>query len=155
TPLVAGQERDEKLAGLLDQLSEKQRRGEFVDVEGLARQHPDLAGELRQLWAAVQVAGAFGRPSLPTRTPRPDPPSGVLPRRFGDYELLEELGRGGMGVVYRARQISLDRIVALKMLRGTDQASQEELQRFRVEAETAARLDHPNIVPVHDVGEID
>src|SRR5207302_1020655 len=111
---------DEQLAGLLDQLTDRQRRGEFVDVESLARQHPEIAGELRRLWAAVQVAGAFGRlssPSLPPAKPATPAAASALPRRFGDYELLEEIGRGGMGVVYKARQVSLDRLVALKMLR--------------------------------------
>jgi serine/threonine-protein kinase len=150
--------RDQQLAGLLDQLTDRRRRGEFVDVESLARQHPEMAEELRRLWAAVQVAGVFGKssaPSLPPAKPQAVSPAATLPRRFGDYELLEEIGRGGMGIVYKARQVSLDRLVALKMLRHTDQASEEEGRRFRMEAETAARLDHPNIVPVYDVGEID
>jgi serine/threonine protein kinase len=76
-----------------------------------------------------------------------------LPMRFGDYEVLGVLARGGMGIVYRARQLGLNRLVALKLVAGGQLAGEEELGRFRVEAEAAARLEHPNIVPVHDMGE--
>jgi serine/threonine protein kinase len=151
--------RDERLAAILNDLSEENRRGRAPDVEQVANRHPDLADELRQLWAIAQVAQVCARPSelAETLPPNPpvDPPSGTLPRAFGDYDLLEELGRGGMGVVYKARQKSLNRVVALKMLLHGDVASSDERARIRAEAKAAALLKHPNIVAVFDVGESD
>lgn len=78
---------------------------------------------------------------------------GEAPRRFGHYELLEEIGRGGMGVVYRARHVQLNRIVAVKMLLSGYLADAEHIRRFQREARTAAQIRHPNIVSVFDYGE--
>jgi len=88
-------------------------------------------------------------------------PRSPFPRRFGNYELLEEIGRGGMGIVYRARQLSADRIVALKVIRGDRleafprDTNTSALDRFRHEAQAAARLEHDNIVTVYEVGDVD
>ena len=84
--------------------------------------------------------------------PSPTPEMG---ERFRDYVLLEEIAHGGMGVIYKARQISLDRIVAIKMIRAEWLAREEDIKRFEIEAQAAAQLQHPNIVAIHEVGELD
>src|SRR5215471_20568088 len=84
-----------------------------------------------------------------------EPTIAQMLKDFGDYELLKEIGRGGQGVVYRARQKSLNRIVALKVIGLAHWATEAHVKRFRREAEAAASLEHPGIVPIHDVGERD
>jgi len=153
--------RDERLADLLAQMTAAMQQGRQPNIEEIAAAHPDLANELRELWAAVLFANEFTRPSDPQLTlPYNGPshvetPSAPLPRTFGDFELLEELGRGGMGVVYKARQRSLKRIVALKMILRGELATPADHARFQAEAEAAAHLTHPNIVPVYGAGEVD
>jgi len=152
--------RDELLCDLLAGLGDQLRRVGTADVNAAVRAHPALAGELRELWAVAQFAEMARRPvgsgtdarTLPNST-RPGPADDIaLPRDFGDFVLLSELGRGGMGVVYKARQKSLGRTVALKMVREAHLASEADRARFRAEAEAAARLHHPNIVTIHEVG---
>ncbi|HLW64410.1 MAG TPA: serine/threonine-protein kinase [Gemmataceae bacterium] len=153
-------DRDERLAALLHQLADQRGNGHAHGLNDLCRQHPDLAEELRQLWATSELARLLANSpviSQPTTITSPtraiEGTTGTLPRQFGDYELLEELGRGGMGIVYKARQTSLNRLVALKMLLQGELASAEDRARIQAEAKAAALLKHPNIVAVYDVGE--
>src|SRR5205823_4345651 len=124
-----------------------------ADVDGVASAHPDLAPELRELWAVAQLAHLARREAVNSSTlPFHPSPDGARLASFGDFELIEELGRGGMGVVYKARQKSLDRLVALKMVREAHLATADDRERFRTEAHSAAQLKHPNIVTVYEVG---
>ena len=149
---------DSEQYDLLDRLAEefaaRFRRGERPALKEYTDRYPELADEIRELFPALvkveQVEGDRGRREQETEDSRTaNPPL----RQIGDYRILREIGRGGMGVVYEAEQISLGRRVALKVLPRQVSGDRMVLERFRREARAAARLHHTNIVPVFEVGQ--
>jgi WD40 repeat protein/predicted Ser/Thr protein kinase len=132
-------------------------RGENVDRDHLLIEHPDLANELKGFFIdsddvekfADSALGWLGQAGSLAGATQPAFAQGSA---LGGYELIREIGRGGMGLVYLARQAGLNRLVCVKLLLTGTRAAESEVDRFRVEAEAAARLQHPNIVAIHEVG---
>ena len=163
---TASNARDERLAVVFDQLMQDSRSGAAQQrLDEAIQQHPDLATDLRELFATTQIADEIALLQTSdlnqltgggSKTPRMSgsiAAGSAIGTTIGEYELRQELGRGGMGVVYRAFQASLQRTVALKMIPNAAFAASQDLARLRAEALAAARLSHPNIVPVYEVGE--
>jgi hypothetical protein len=148
---------DSLLVELVEELTNKVQAGEAVDLEAYAARYPGQARKLRELLPALQVLADLSgaTPSADVTGPYPGPALAERPPRIPGYEVDGVLGRGGMGIVYKSRQVAADRVVALKVLLHGPHASQDTLERFRVEAKAIARLQHPHIVQVYEVGEHD
>jgi len=142
------------LAGLIEQLNTKLEAGESVDLEHLLKEHPQHTEQIQSLLPAMTALMDLAIPAPQNNDPLAldlSNGTGEL-RRLGDFRIGREIGRGGMGVVYEAEQVSLGRRVALKVLPFAAVLDKKCLQRFKNEARAAATLDHPNIVSIHSVG---
>jgi WD40 repeat protein/serine/threonine protein kinase len=145
---------DGSLATLLGQIADefttRLNQGEKPDIEDYAARHPELADVIRQVLTALQAMGSLPPDSVSSDVTSAQSES--LSGTLGDYRIIREIGRGGMGIVYEAEQVSLSRRVALKVLPFAATMDSRQLQRFQNEARAAASLEHPHIVPVYGVG---
>jgi serine/threonine protein kinase len=141
------------LDDLLAEIAAKIKAGLPVEVQDYAARYPELAGPLQSLLPAIQALGALGQSAEGSLFPHTGEGSrSTTGGCLGDFRILREVGRGGMGIVYETEQISLSRRVALKTLPFAALMDPRHLQRFQNEARTAASLHHPHIVPVYAVG---
>ncbi|HEV3204312.1 MAG TPA: serine/threonine-protein kinase, partial [Gemmataceae bacterium] len=162
---IDASDREELWEEVLDACLEALESGQVADREVLLARYPGFAAKLHEYFAQHDyidrlaaplrevVQGAAGRAETPPQDDRTIQETVLKARSFGGYELLEEIARGGMGVVFKARQTRLNRWVALKMIRVRSLASAADLERFKAETEAVAALDHPHIIPIHEVGE--
>jgi serine/threonine protein kinase/Flp pilus assembly protein TadD len=142
---------DAEFEQLIEQITARLQGGERIDLERLAEEHPAYADQVRDLLPALEMLARIGEAPLTRHATNGDAPHSAQ-QQLGDYRIIRELGRGGMGVVYEAEQISLGRRVALKVLPFAGMLDQQQLARFKNEARAAATLHHEHIVPIHAVG---
>jgi serine/threonine protein kinase len=155
SPSSDGRNRVEELA---EEFLDRKRRGEHPTLREYVERHPELADEIRDVFPALLMMEDLGESSggaTGSVAAGNGPLAGARIERLGDYRILREVGRGGMGVVYEAEQESLGRRVALKVLSAGALADPKQVRRFEREAKAAARLHHTNIVPVFGVGRQD
>jgi hypothetical protein len=147
----ASTSQDRAFAALLDCISAQIRACAAINVNEILAEHPQFAERLEQVLPALQVLAEASKLNC-DQIVVPLSDEDICAGTLGDFRLIREVGRGGMGIVYEAEQISLCRKVALKVLPFAATMDPRQLQRFRNEAQAAACLHHPNIVPVHGVG---
>lgn len=147
--------REQEFANLLTGLMDRVADGEELDLDQTLAEHPEYADELQDLWGTITVTSVAGSRSSSAEQSEPDRPAQnlALPYELGSYRLLEEIGRGGMGIVYRAQRKSDGQFVAVKMILAGNFASEGERERFQAEANAAAQLDHPHIAPIYEIGQ--
>ena len=149
---------EQEFAEIVTDYADRSVRGERLELEQACIDHPKFEKDLRDLWGTIVItkvaADEQRREPLPS-TSELMMPRVELPFPFADYVLEEEIGRGGMGIVYRATRNSDGEQVAIKMILKGDFATEAEKKRFDAEAEAAARMDHPNIVPIYEVGDFE
>jgi|GEM_PF-3463044 len=145
---------DPVLADLIAELADQFAAGLEVNLQEVAARYPERAEQLRLIWPTVKMIAALGESSAEgsVRVTRRNDAGEIRPEILGDFRIIREVGRGGMGIVYEAEQISLRRQVALKILPSAAALDSRQLQRFQLEAHAAACLHHTNIVPIHAVG---
>jgi serine/threonine protein kinase/tetratricopeptide (TPR) repeat protein len=148
-------EREQRLDQVIADFLRLRSEGREPNRQDLLRQHPDLASDLTRFFADQDGFAGLAEPLRQFAAPLPWSGGGAAPpAALGDYEVVGEIGRGGMGVVFKARQKGLNRLVAIKMVLPGAYAG-AALPRFRTEAQAAARLQHPNVVQIFEVGEHD
>jgi serine/threonine protein kinase len=143
------------LDDVIEEVANRLQSGDAVDVEAILARYPEHAESLRRLLPAIAVMAEFGVSASRLAAAGAFPGLGPIDTELGtlgDFRILREVGRGGMGVVYEAEQMSLGRRVALKVLPFAAAMDSQQLRRFRTEAQAAAQLHHTNIVPVFWVG---
>jgi uncharacterized protein (DUF2267 family)/predicted Ser/Thr protein kinase len=162
--MTRSDDRDDRVDEAIAEYMAACEAGSPPDRAAFLARHPDLAESLQAFLADHDHIRQATAPAASPDDTKTLPPGGAAApaaaspllgsiKYFGDYELLDEIARGGMGVVYRARQVSLNRVVAVKLILAGEFAGGNDVRRFRAEAEAAANLDHPYILPIYEVGE--
>jgi eukaryotic-like serine/threonine-protein kinase len=143
---------DRFLAELIEEYTTRLQNGEPLTPDDLIAQHQEHAEQLRRLLPAVHLLAGCGKPGPEPHEDIVHEENGIPGQLLGEYRLIRELGRGGMGIVYEAEEQTSSRHVAVKVLSNASRLDPRQLRRFQIEAQAASALHHPHIVPVFDVG---